>query len=40
MEIIKEKAEMSALIVIFLLSLLGLTPNVYADEIKHKFKWF
>tara|TARA_A100001011_G_scaffold324458_1_gene346806 strand:+ start:4538 stop:5062 length:525 start_codon:yes stop_codon:yes gene_type:complete len=38
MEIIKEKAEMSALIVIFLLSLLGLTPNVYADEIKHKFK--
>tara|TARA_B100000941_G_scaffold288852_1_gene266605 strand:- start:5486 stop:6040 length:555 start_codon:yes stop_codon:yes gene_type:complete len=38
MEILKERAELSVLIAIFMLSLIGLTPNVYGDEIVHKFK--
>ena len=38
MEILRDRVEITALITIFLLSLLGLTPNVYGDEIVHKFK--
>ena len=38
MEILRDRVEITALITIFLLSLLGLTPNAYGDEIVHKFK--
>ncbi len=38
MEILRDRAELSVLIAIFVLSLVGLTPNVYGDEIVHKFK--
>ncbi len=34
----REKAELVTLISIFMLSLVGVSPNVYADEIVHKFK--
>ena len=34
----REKAELVTLISIFMLSLVGVSPNVYADEIVHQFK--
>ena len=34
----RDNLEISTLIGIFLISVLALTPNVNADEIKHKFK--
>lgn len=34
----REKVELVTLISIFTLSLVGVSPNVYADEIVHKFK--
>ena len=37
-EKLRDRVELSLLITIFVLSLIGLTPNVNADEIKHKFK--
>ncbi len=37
-EKIKDKIEISILIGIFMISIVSLTPSVYADEIVHKFK--
>ena len=34
----REKVELVTLISIFMLSLVGVSPNVYADEIVHQFK--
>tara|TARA_B100000424_G_C22898538_1_gene477928 strand:- start:257 stop:811 length:555 start_codon:yes stop_codon:yes gene_type:complete len=37
-EKLRDRVELSLLITIFVLSLIGLTPNVYGDELTHKFK--
>ena len=37
-EKLKDKLELGVLVSIFVLSLISLTPSVYADELVHKFK--
>ena len=37
-EKLKDKLELGVLVSIFVLSLVSLTPSVYADELVHKFK--
>ena len=37
-EKLKDKLELGVLVSIFIISLVSLTPSVYADELVHKFK--
>ena len=37
-EKVKDKLELGALVTIFILSIISLTPNIGADELVHEFK--